>query len=134
MLSTIDNFDKHEIPEIDTRQIINLSNNLDEHDRFQIIEHKYDEVDLTKSSWIRDELVTNCNICGSGFNMFRRKHHCRCCGKIFCYDCTKYSVEIPNLETGLDILTQQLEKVCLLCYKKIIDFNHLKKMYVVITN
>ncbi|OMJ25360.1 1-phosphatidylinositol 3-phosphate 5-kinase FAB1 [Smittium culicis] len=31
--------------------------------------------------WMNDESVAFCMSCQSGFNAFRRKHHCRLCGK-----------------------------------------------------
>lgn len=42
-------------------------------------------------SWERDEEITYCNMCKNKFSLFIRKHHCRQCGKIFCYKCIIYS-------------------------------------------
>ena len=33
------------------------------------------------SMWVPNDLVDECNICKSYFNLFRRKHHCRNCGR-----------------------------------------------------
>ena len=49
---------------------------------------------IKRSQWVRDELVNSCTICGSPFNIFNRRHHCRCCGKIFCYICTNFFIGI----------------------------------------
>lgn len=41
-----------------------------------------------KEKWIPDKDVTNCFKCDSRFNkLFRWKHHCRICGRIFCSPC-----------------------------------------------
>lgn len=40
-----------------------------------------EQVDSNKEFWIPDEQCKECNNCKSPFNLFRRKHHCRTCGK-----------------------------------------------------
>ena len=35
--------------------------------------------------WLRDEAVDKCMKCNVEFTFTERKHHCRDCGKIFCY-------------------------------------------------
>ncbi|AET38716.1 phosphatidylinositol-3-phosphate-binding ubiquitin-protein ligase Ecym_3219 [Eremothecium cymbalariae DBVPG len=40
--------------------------------------------------WQNDELVSNCLQCHSTFTFLLRKHHCRCCGGIFCSSCTQH--------------------------------------------
>ncbi|XP_074302414.1 protein FREE1-like [Silene latifolia] len=42
-----------------------------------------------KEHWVPDEAVNKCTSCGSNFNAFVRKHHCRNCGEIFCDKCTQ---------------------------------------------
>lgn len=51
------------------------------------------------SKWVEDSSVTKCFNCKLEFTTFRRIHHCRLCGRAFCYDCSKYSIKLP-----LDIL------------------------------
>ncbi|AJU39752.1 Fab1p [Saccharomyces cerevisiae YJM1250] len=43
---------------------------------------------LSKEYWMKDESSKECFSCGKTFNTFRRKHHCRICGQIFCSSCT----------------------------------------------
>ncbi|KAH3670276.1 hypothetical protein WICMUC_004929 [Wickerhamomyces mucosus] len=43
---------------------------------------------ISKEYWMKDETSTECFICQSPFTTFRRKHHCRICGQIFCNKCT----------------------------------------------
>eukprot|EP01087_Luapelamoeba_hula_P015148 TRINITY_DN4490_c1_g2_i1.p1 TRINITY_DN4490_c1_g2~~TRINITY_DN4490_c1_g2_i1.p1 ORF type:complete len:624 (+),score=131.54 TRINITY_DN4490_c1_g2_i1:159-2030(+) len=38
--------------------------------------------------WVKDADVIQCEGCEVMFNMFKRKHHCRLCGHIFCHDCS----------------------------------------------
>ena len=47
--------------------------------------------------WVSDDLVEKCNGCQIAFNIFKRKHHCRCCGDILCYNCLKYEVILKNV-------------------------------------
>lgn len=39
------------------------------------------------SHWKPNCAVSACESCGSSFNLFHRKHHCRHCGGIFCSNC-----------------------------------------------
>lgn len=44
--------------------------------------------------WISDDNVQKCHNCDKEFNsIFIRKHHCRICGNIFCYDCCNRNIE-----------------------------------------
>jgi len=47
--------------------------------------------------WQRDEDCKNCNKCSAEFGLFKRRHHCRACGKIFCSKCTTKNTKIINL-------------------------------------
>ena len=47
--------------------------------------------------WIKDKDVSVCNGCNNPFKISFRKHHCRCCGGIFCKDCCNYNLEL-NIE------------------------------------
>ncbi|KRX10436.1 Zinc finger, FYVE/PHD-type [Pseudocohnilembus persalinus] len=39
---------------------------------------------MPKEKWQPDEGSKNCFDCNASFNLFRRRHHCRKCGRIFC--------------------------------------------------
>lgn len=43
---------------------------------------------IPKKYWMNDSFVSECLNCFKQFTAFRRKHHCRFCGQIFCSDCT----------------------------------------------
>ncbi|KAF4664474.1 1-phosphatidylinositol-3-phosphate 5-kinase [Perkinsus olseni] len=46
-----------------------------------------------RSLWMPDEKCTACFGCSRTFHAFRRKHHCRICGRIFCYRCSNHFIE-----------------------------------------
>jgi hypothetical protein len=48
--------------------------------------------------WEPEPVVLQCRACFKQFGFFRRKHHCRCCGLIFCSDCTGFKATLPELE------------------------------------
>eukprot|EP01064_Diplonema_japonicum_P035972 TRINITY_DN7943_c5_g1_i1.p1 TRINITY_DN7943_c5_g1~~TRINITY_DN7943_c5_g1_i1.p1 ORF type:complete len:233 (+),score=47.79 TRINITY_DN7943_c5_g1_i1:56-700(+) len=41
------------------------------------------------SHWMANEDVNGCPLCEGTFGWLKRKHHCRCCGGIFCDACSK---------------------------------------------
>lgn len=43
---------------------------------------------ISKEYWMKDESAKECFSCGKPFTTFRRKHHCRICGQIFCHACS----------------------------------------------
>ncbi|RHY08494.1 hypothetical protein DYB36_001442 [Aphanomyces astaci] len=48
------------------------------------------------TSFPQPGMVSNvevCSACGESFNIFRRRHHCRACGGIFCHSCSPYAAE-----------------------------------------
>jgi hypothetical protein len=48
------------------------------------------------TAWIPDERVRRCFACNTAFSIFRRKHHCRSCGRVFCDSCTAYRERLPS--------------------------------------
>lgn len=63
-------------------------------------------------SWVPDELVNYCSNskCRAPFTQTRRRHHCRCCGRVFCHNCTGQSAPIPAFGYN------QLVRVCNPCF------------------
>lgn len=45
---------------------------------------------IARQYWINDAFVLDCLNCFKPFTAFRRKHHCRFCGQIFCLECTRF--------------------------------------------
>ncbi|XP_066447251.1 lateral signaling target protein 2 homolog [Eleutherodactylus coqui] len=59
--------------------------------------------------WIPDSACTQCMYCSAPFSLFRRRHHCRSCGKIVCSKCSGYTASLPHYP--------QAVRVCLHCYR-----------------
>jgi hypothetical protein len=45
---------------------------------------------------VHDDSIRKCCQCSITFTSFIRKHHCRACGRIFCYKCSSKQIEIPE--------------------------------------
>ncbi|KAJ5121050.1 uncharacterized protein N7515_009011 [Penicillium bovifimosum] len=46
--------------------------------------------------WQADSEVSECPICGTVFNFWHRKHHCRKCGRVVCAACSPHRITIPR--------------------------------------
>lgn len=53
-------------------------------------ENRFKKGGLGREYWLKDSSATKCFACEKYFNAFRRKHHCRICGQIFCSKCTVF--------------------------------------------
>lgn len=60
--------------------------------------------------WIPDEDAPTCMGCTTQFTAFRRRHHCRNCGRVFCGSCSNTSAPLPKF--GLI----KAVRVCRQCY------------------
>lgn len=82
-------------------------------------------------TWQPDEEATHCCRCNATFTLFRRKHHCRRCGKVVCASCSKYSDKLDPCDVVLDPnglqsvaalqQQQQLYRTCSPCHAEIAD-------------
>ena len=61
--------------------------------------------------WKNDKAAKCCANCRVGFGMTRRKHHCRECGDVFCYDCSSKKIVVHGT----------LKRCCLNCYKQAVS-------------
>lgn len=72
-----------------------------------VMEKSYTNVQKTHTEfpklykWVDDNAVNNCQNCNIQFSLTIRKHHCRSCGRIFCYKCSGYQSRIPIGFSGL---------------------------------
>ncbi|GAA96181.1 uncharacterized protein L969DRAFT_84045 [Mixia osmundae IAM 14324] len=64
---------------------------------------------LSREYWMADESSKECYDCGTVFTSWRRKHHCRICGQIFCSRCAS------NVISGERYGHDSLIRVCNLC-------------------
>ncbi|ODQ67458.1 hypothetical protein NADFUDRAFT_12892, partial [Nadsonia fulvescens var. elongata DSM 6958] len=70
---------------------------------------------LGKDFWMKDENATECFGCSKNFTAWRRKHHCRICGQIFCSSCT-------DLIPGNKFNYTGRMRVCYCCLERIDDY------------
>jgi hypothetical protein len=97
--------------------------------------------------WIDSNLIVKCQLCSIAFTLFIRKHHCRACGRVFCYKCCNKYITIPkdyitcpqeddtykkhisNIKSALYLLTGKTQKsenlVCIACHNKIKNLNEM---------
>jgi len=88
-----------------------------------------------RNTWIRDEDAPKCYNCNTEFGWIIRRHHCRCCGKIFCHKCSNNNMKIPK-ELRVDdkgskkyiIRRDENEKVCDGCKIEIINRKKIRKL------
>jgi len=69
------------------------------------------ELQYVRPIWVPDNKVTACFNCSRSFWFLLRKHHCRCCGRIFCRSCSECFKKI--VEYGY---TQPV-RVCQSCFR-----------------
>lgn len=53
---------------------------------------------MIRPPWQADEQAAACNLCYANFSMFKRRHHCRHCAKVFCSKCVETKLPIPKLK------------------------------------
>lgn len=69
-----------------------------------------------KQYWMPDSVSKECYECCEKFTTFRRRHHCRVCGQIFCSQCC--NEQIPGKIFGC---TGDL-RVCTYCCKVVLSY------------
>ena len=67
------------------------------------------------SFWMPDNLCKVCYSCEVPFSMYRRRHHCRLCGQIFCNKCSNYTVD----SSVINLSSDKLVRVCRLCHDQL---------------
>lgn len=75
---------------------------------------------LPQDKWVKDDEVTACQLCHVEFAMYRRRHHCRNCGKCVCVDCSdKYFPLDEPTQAVSGASPKKLERVCTPCFDKL---------------
>ena len=78
--------------------------------------------DDDRQHWMPDRLCKQCYSCDLPFTVFRRRHHCRLCGQVFCSNCSAYFVAEPTAASTEDSTTKTKKatvgksRACELCY------------------
>ena len=69
-----------------------------EDEKFYLIDDSFINLneERRRNSWVSDTIIEKCLVCDKYFTLFRRKHHCRNCGGIFCYECCSSYIKIPK--------------------------------------
>ncbi|CAM9489131.1 unnamed protein product, partial [Ectocarpus sp. 13 AM-2016] len=68
-----------------------------------------------KMHWMPDRMCRVCYGCNSPFTMFRRRHHCRVCGQIFCHTCSSNHVDARALGINASV------RMCNACAEQLPD-------------
>ncbi|RNA20859.1 PH domain-containing 4 isoform X1 [Brachionus plicatilis] len=69
-----------------------------------------DQIGVVPPVWIKDSAQTTCSGCNENFSAFKRRHHCRTCGKLFCHACCSMFIPVQFNEY------QKTVRVCNECY------------------
>lgn len=84
---------------------------------------------IPKKYWMNDAFVSECLNCFRPFSAFRRKHHCRFCGQIFCSKCTLFiSYEEHKEQRKTGVINPDKKhyddklRVCKPCYSDVIVY------------
>ncbi|XP_044002775.1 myotubularin-related protein 3 isoform X3 [Aphidius gifuensis] len=72
-----------------------------------------EELGPAPTLWVPDHAVNRCMGCDTEFWLGRRKHHCRCCGRIFCADCSENSTPLPSEQLYNPV------RVCSECFSRL---------------
>ena len=99
------------------------------------------------NTWVDDRAVSVCANCNDSFSLFKRRHHCRLCGRVFCASCTPHYDSIPEClhkmipqspPTYTGYFVQALagssspkdkkRRLCEACYCKIQDQKHNQRL------
>nr|XP_019045669.1 1-phosphatidylinositol-3-phosphate 5-kinase [Kwoniella bestiolae CBS 10118]OCF24599.1 1-phosphatidylinositol-3-phosphate 5-kinase [Kwoniella bestiolae CBS 10118] len=95
----------------DTRSIRSLGGFVKKQNSVSKIIRRIRGEGLSKHYWMSDEACKECYDCKSVFTAWRRKHHCRICGQIFCSRCAS------NIIGARRFGQEGAVRVCNLCLK-----------------
>ena len=71
---------------------------------------------MSRDFWMPDQSCRVCYECDTPFSIFNRRHHCRICGRVFCWKCTQHT--LPVVLDGVEEWQGgEKVRVCNFCYK-----------------
>jgi hypothetical protein len=65
---------------------------------------------ISERRWVNDADINACMKCHQTFGVTQRKHHCRCCGRIFCDKCSANTAVVAAT-------SKKPQRVCDECYQ-----------------
>ncbi|KAF2120282.1 hypothetical protein BDV96DRAFT_642122 [Lophiotrema nucula] len=79
---------------------------------------------ITKNHWMPDSSATVCSadMCQTPFGFFNRRHHCRKCGGIFCWQHSAKQIKLNEL--ALFHPEGDLQRACDRCYRDFVAWEH----------
>lgn len=78
--------------------------------------------DFQRPVWVEDKYAASCAKCTVDFSTFKRRHHCRGCGKVFCADCSSCFLGLPP-----DFGYKTPQRTCRACYLQHSTVDYTKK-------
>jgi lipid-binding SYLF domain-containing protein len=73
------------------------------------------EAAMVPPRWVPNTEARSCTGCHKDFDWARRRHHCRCCGMIFCDTCSKNKALLPRI-----FGTRDPQRCCDPCHQRLI--------------
>jgi len=94
--------------------------------------NKSNENELKFSSeWVPDNQVTGCKACDIQFTITIRRHHCRCCGCIFCAKCSRNKIPLQSAEKNFKYIKA---RVCDKCFSLSLKTSYFEKVDIKISS
>jgi hypothetical protein len=105
--------------EVDIDRVnLNKATYLNDNNKYNIsnvLKHVYTQMQpnsdpqASREFWMPDDQVKECFECNEKFTTFRRRHHCRVCGQIFCHKCSNFEIPAhlvkPNTTGNIRVCT-----------------------------
>lgn len=87
------------------------------------------------AKWQKDKEVTQCGNCHISFTFFQRRHHCRCCGDIFCQNCSnnfvRYDKNRVRVVNRPDSTVEEFApyRTCDSCYNNLLHLGLIRNVH-----
>lgn len=90
-----------------------------------IIQPRWDFQTKLAKEWKSDSSTSLCTSCQKPFHLFRRKHHCRFCGEIYCSKCTCFRITWINAPHPVNTKYphSRVYRSCELCFALFINLS-----------
>lgn len=85
---------------------------------------------MDRQYWMPDQLCKVCYKCEVPFTVFRRRHHCRVCGQVFCNSCSAYFLNLAvTVRVCESCFNQEPPATSQVSFKKLpLLFHHQKRL------